>query len=263
MDDIYIRNIATVEPYPNSTVTTSEEKTSWDLRQMFQKAFLENDDKFGKIDRVYVTSSSNNDEDTYIGFMSMSDPRTHPQIVDKYDGKLFRGRPLRLKNKSKRARDNSDDPRSSKDIIEELNEERKKIETRIDNERKKRESEKHWEEREKELDRREVRLKEDTKALNERIAIADAREQNRDVIMSERIKAILVTERTMMEEQKAKLRNERLKILEETVKRESVLRTRERKVAEREEKLGINLYEQNPSSQESNTAQEAKKPRYE
>ena len=40
----------------------------------------------------------------------------------------------------------------------------------------------------------------------------------------------------MMEEQKAKLRNERLKLLEETVKRESVLRTRERKVAESEEK---------------------------
>ena len=69
---------------------------------------------------------SNNGEDTYIGFMSMLDPRTHPQIVHKYDGKLFRGRPLRLKNKSNRARDNSDDPRSSKDIIEELNEERKK-----------------------------------------------------------------------------------------------------------------------------------------
>ena len=132
MEDIYIRNISAVEPHPNSSTTVNEEKTSWDLRQMFQKAFLENDDKFGKIERVYITNSSNSDEDTYIGFMSMSNPKTHPQIIGKYDGKLFRGRPLRVRNKSNRPRDNSDDQRSSKDVIEELTEEKNKIEERIE-----------------------------------------------------------------------------------------------------------------------------------
>ena len=85
---------------------------------------------------MMTTASSNKDEDTYIGFISMADPRAHPYIVEKYDGKLFRGRPLRLKNRSNRARDNSDDPRSSKDIIEQLTEERNKIENRINNEKK-------------------------------------------------------------------------------------------------------------------------------
>ena len=67
--DVYTRNIATVELYPNSSVTASEDKTSWYLRQMFQKAFFENKDNFGNIYRVYVTSPSNNDEYTYIGFI--------------------------------------------------------------------------------------------------------------------------------------------------------------------------------------------------
>ena len=60
------------------------------------------------------------------------------------------------------------------------------------------------EEREKELDRGEARLNDEAKSLNERTAAADTREKNRD--------AILVTERTMMEIQKTKIREERLKL---------------------------------------------------
>ena len=41
-----------------------------------------------------------------------------------------------------------------------------------------------------------------------------------------------------MEEHKLKLKNERTKVLEETYNREIALRTREKRVAEREEKLG-------------------------
>ena len=58
---------------------------------MFRKTFTANNEKFRQIERVYITNSSSNDDETYIGFMSMVDTKTHQAIVDKYDGKYFNG----------------------------------------------------------------------------------------------------------------------------------------------------------------------------
>ena len=55
--------------------------------QILRKTFTENSEKFGQIERVYITNSSSNDDETYIGFMSMVDTKTHQAIVDNYDGK--------------------------------------------------------------------------------------------------------------------------------------------------------------------------------
>ena len=57
MVDIYITNISAVEPSPNISVTANEEKTSWDIRQMFKNAFTDNNEKFGPIERVNVTQA--------------------------------------------------------------------------------------------------------------------------------------------------------------------------------------------------------------
>ena len=252
MEDIYITNISTVEPSSNSSVTVNEEKTSWDIRQMFKKVFTENNEKFGQIERIYITNSSNADDETYIGFMSMVDTGTHTAIVDKYDGKMFKGRPLRIRMSNTHRISNratsADDPRNSKDIIDELTEEKNKIENRINNELKKRNTEKQLEEREKEVAVRE--------AIIEKKTALDLREKNMDAVMSEKIRAILANEREIMEKYKAKSRDERLKIIEETLKRESVLRTRERRVSEREEKLGTNLFDQETNIQDPSNKQD-------
>ena len=121
-------------------------KIPWDLRQMFQKAFAENNEKFGNKERIYITNFSQKYEETYIGFMSMTDPGTNAKKADIYDGRVFRGRSLKIRMssppKTRNSSNASDTQSSSKDVIEELTEEKNQIEQRIETERKRREIEK-------------------------------------------------------------------------------------------------------------------------
>ena len=101
-------------------------------------------------------------------------------------------------------------------------------------------------------------MEEDRKKPNDEKAALKGKGKNMDLVIAEKIKKILVTERENMETYKIKARDERLKILEETIKRESVLRNRERRVSELEEKLGINLFSQDINIQDPNNKQDPK-----
>ena len=71
----------------------------------------------------------------------------------------------------------------------------------------------------------------------EAIKELDKREKNIEIIVTGSVNVILGKERRKMEEHKLKLKDERTKVLEEMYKREIALRTREKRVVEREEKL--------------------------
>ena len=84
LNDIYITNIPAVSKTSSGQIRQSAREVEEELIDFFSNLFRANQEPFGYITKMTIPDKVANHPDTYIGFMRMSKPEFHQNIVENY-----------------------------------------------------------------------------------------------------------------------------------------------------------------------------------